>query len=325
MPLSIGFVAGLVMVGTNPAGAAAGPSTSRLAWDAPAGCSERAEVVAKVEELIGARFEVPREESVQVYGRVVQRAPSWVLTLSLTTSTGTEQRTLETKTCAALVEAAAVVIATAIDPMAIEPPPPPPPDPEPRVEPEAGVELPPRELPPTRPAPNHRRSTTAGFVRAVGGVSVGPLPAVAPLIGLGVGLRRPWLRAELVAIHGFAQDAPSPWGVGRIHQWSAIARICAVPSVRWVEFPLCAGPELGVMTGRGRGVDASSTGQALWGAANLSPGILFVPSPRVGIGLQVDVVVPWSRPGFEIEGGGVVHRADAVGLYALGGFEVYFP
>ena len=66
-------------------------------------------------------------------------------------------------------------------------------------------------------------------------------------------------------------------------------------------------------------------GRALWAAANLGPGVIFAPIPRLGLGLQADLVVPVSRPGFEIEGGGEVHRARPVSVYAWAGIEVRFP
>lgn len=321
---SVGLIAGLVMLGTTPAAHEADPPPSRLAWEAPAECSARSEVVAKIEELVGSAFDAPRAQGIQARGRVVRTPGSWVLELSLTTSSGTEQRILQTKTCAALVEAAAVVIAIAIDP-AVMGPPATPPAPAASAEPSPPPVPPPSDEPARSETHADTGSGLGGYVRAVGGISAGPLPAVAPVAGLGVGLRRPWLRVELMALHGFAQDAQSPWGVGRIQQWSVIARACALPAVGRFEFPLCGGPELGVMSGRGRGVTEARVGRALWGALNLSPGIVFRPTPRVGLGVQVDVVVPWSRPGFAIDGGGEVHRANAVGLYALGGIEVHFP
>jgi len=285
----------------------------QIEWTAPSSCPQVAQVRQRVAALMEAPLE-SLEDSVFIANGVVEPGePEWKLELTLTTADGTEARELNGESCEALTDAAAVVISIALSPSA-------PPAPE----------LPPAKPPPAAPAPApaspvERTYTVLGFVRLSGGFSAGTLPSVAPAVGVGLGLQRRRFRTEILARYFFARRAEAEDATGQVGQWAFLVHACYSPRVRRVEFPLCAGPEIGMMVGRGEAVDESMTGRLLWLAAILDAGVVFRPVPRVGLWLQVDFVVPITRPGFEIEGVGLVHRASVVGAYGLAGLEFSFP
>lgn len=334
-----------------------------LEWQAPQGCPQEPRVRQRIEQLLGNTVESSTGEHFTASGLVREQGGAWALDLSISTADGTEHRNLEATTCEALAEAAAVMISIALAPQAnvvdpqpeptevsaISPPPAPPPSPEspdsppapgaepaatPRAKPEKARRSPrsrraPQPLPADRestgPSVKAAASPISGFVRIVGGLSAGPLPGVAPGMGLGLGLRRRLLRAEVLARYYFARRADRGDVSGRIGYWSIAGSICVVPQWRLLEFPLCGGAEIGQMTGRGESVDESYPGRLVWAAGDVSAGLLVRLIPRIAVGIQADLVIPFTRPGFEVVGVGVLHRASVIGAAALAGIEFRFP
>lgn len=329
-----------------------GPSPSasiELEWEAPHECPQETQLRERVEQLLGAPVDATSGEHFAAHGVVRHDGTRWDLDLSLSTADGTERRPLQADSCEALMEAAAVVISIALAPRSRDEPPaddpptagttPPTPAAPPRAEtqkasppssksPRARTELRSRSRPRSARAP--RAPTLAvtpitGFIRAIGGFSAGPLPAIAPAVGLGLGLRRKALRAELLARYFFARTAEREDLSARIAAWTVSAQFCFAPAWRRLEFPLCAGPELGMMMGRGDNVDAPRAESLLWAAADINAGLIVRPIPRIGIGIQADLVVPFTYPGFSVDGVGLLHRSSAIGAYGLMGLEVRFP
>jgi len=87
----------------------------QIDWQAPAECPGQAELRARVGSLVGAAAE---RTELRVAGRVVREGERWTLTLELVRAGSREARTLRDGACRGLAEAAAVVIAVAIDPRA---------------------------------------------------------------------------------------------------------------------------------------------------------------------------------------------------------------
>ncbi|MBL9100740.1 MAG: hypothetical protein JNL82_07275 [Myxococcales bacterium] len=87
----------------------------QIDWQAPAECPGQAELRARVGSLVGAAAE---RTELRAAGRVVREGERWTLTLELVRAGSREARTLRDGACRGLAEAAAVVIAVAIDPRA---------------------------------------------------------------------------------------------------------------------------------------------------------------------------------------------------------------
>lgn len=125
----------------------------RLDWQAPAGCPDGEALRARVVDLVGA--EATRQTSLGARARVKGRAGRWTLELALEREGGEDRRTLSDPDCRALSEAAALVLAVAIDPQVrfSGPVPEDSPPADPSVPPDSLVPLPPGEPAPTPTVP----------------------------------------------------------------------------------------------------------------------------------------------------------------------------
>ncbi|MBZ5714142.1 hypothetical protein [Nannocystis pusilla] len=206
------------------------PAEAAIVWQAPPGCPDR----AALERAIAGRLgRLPTAQELALVGQIERTsAGRYHLDLRLTVAGHTQTRALTTRQCAALVDAAALLSALALDPSAaagdptspvepeppdepIEPDPPaaqaaptePPVEPTPlaRPEPVDPPEPPPPALvvdlaDPAAPTPSSPRSRRpGGFLRLSGGFEVGTLPR--PTAGLDLGTGVLWRRARL-EFHG---------------------------------------------------------------------------------------------------------------------------
>src|SRR5690606_15890524 len=180
-----------------------------IGWSAPAGCPSGEELRRGMERRLGRTLAAGEA---QAEGRVeLREAGGYRLTLRTTVEGVTEERALEADDCRALADATALIVALAIDPVAVaeviepwggdplEPPPAPvgvesgPLVPAPAEGP-AEPEPEPAETPPEAIEPASR-SRPGGLFRVGGGVGLGAIPGVTGALALAGGLR--WRRARL--------------------------------------------------------------------------------------------------------------------------------
>lgn len=206
----------------------------RLDWQAPAGCPDGAALRARVVDLVGA--EATRQATLGARARVRGRAGRWTLELALVREGGEDRRTLGDPDCRALAEAAALVLAVAIDPQARlgGPVPEDSPPADPAVPPDSSlVPLPPGEPGPSGPAlppvPRDTSVDTANVdipnvdappqldapARPVPGDSPNtdaPAPPAPPVPGDSAAARPRWLQLglRLGAGLGFTRLLPGP-------------------------------------------------------------------------------------------------------------------
>ncbi|PCC68077.1 hypothetical protein SAMN02745121_04580 [Nannocystis exedens] len=106
-----------VLMAATIVAAAEPPPGLALDWTAPPGCPDEAEVYARVIRRTGQ--EAADRASLTARATVREAAPGrWALTLELTGATGGGRRELSAPRCDELVEAAALVVAIAVDPRA---------------------------------------------------------------------------------------------------------------------------------------------------------------------------------------------------------------
>lgn len=330
----------------------------QIDWQAPATCPQGDEVRARVESLVGAAAE---RADLTVTGRVAQAGERWTLVLELVRKDSRESRTLSDRACRGLAEAAALVIAVAIDPRASgigapvpedrtaerEPvpgdsvvvvPPPPVPVTESVVPAASGpVDVSPTEAPvDARPivtavaAPRPAPPRIAVSVKVGGGVGfVRLLPAVHGVIDLGLAIAGRGWRVEasglfVPPVRG-ASDTPGIGGVFRVG--AGELRGCGVPALRGgvLGLPLCAGLQLGAMHGKGEGAGLAvqQSARSLWAALRVGPALRWRPRDgRVALWLGVDAVVALTRPLFRTAGMVTVHETQRFGGQATVGVEV---
>ena len=317
----------------------------RLDWQAPADCPDAAEMRGKVVRMIGE--EAVGGAQVRAIGKVGVEAGRWTLELELQGAGGGDPRTLVDRECRALADAAALVIAVAIDPQARAPVPedspvevvvPAPPEteeapaaaPDPPVAPvlkdRPVVEEPAPARPAARRKPRVRLGLRAGA--GVGFARILPRPHVALDLAFAVE-GRGW-RVELGG--GFAPPvhgtAPSDRDIGgEFRLGFGELRGCGMPGLSRVplEFPLCVGLQVGAMhgSGEGAGLAVKYDVRALWVATRVGGAVRWRPrGGRVGLWLGVDAIVRLTRPSFVTAGNVQVHEAAPVGGQASFGVEV---
>jgi hypothetical protein len=296
----------------GPSDAQPPPAAVAVIWQAPAECPSAASVRASTEKLLGRALDAPGLERVVARAQVQKNdVGHWELSLLLAAQGGVSDETLAADECSALADAVALKVALAADPLgafAVKAPPVPKPEP-------AGAGAP---EPHWTPAPRFGLRPTAGVI---GGV----LPEVRPALGVFGFLDLTSVRAELGGV--FAQGAearyPEVSEVGATFQlFAGIVRGCAIPGVKTVRLPICAGLEAGVVRGSGFGVSDAASSQRAWGGLSLGPAAIVPLAGAVSLWLGADVTVNLIRPGFRMRNLDTLYRAPLLAGQGWIGVEV---
>lgn len=320
-----------------------------LTWQAPMTCPDRGGVLQRLHALAPTR-PVARP-GLRAEG-LVSPLPDGIFRLQLTLRGPglADQRAIEATDCTTLADVTALLIAIAIAPKSVAdrlgPVSPGPPhrdafvsSPVPIVptapasdEPAipstsiARLGLDDASLEPPRPAPPPR-SALRGALRIAGGGEIGGIPGWSPTAGLAAAVLGPQWRVELAGTYSARVVAydEAPQIRGRLSLLAGALRGCGVPRWRRLEFPICGGVELGLLGAVGRGVEAPRPARELWIAAQLAPGVAWVPSPYVAVSLGLDVLIALRRPGFHVDSLRELARSEPVGLRPMVGLEARFP
>lgn len=260
-----------LVFGSWPLAARADPAARvRIAWQASAPCPDDAELVHTVERFLGQPLEETREQQLAIEARVENKPEGgYQSRLSFASPQGTMVRELEHVDCGKLTEAAALLIALAIDPERVEA----------RQQEEASVAQQPSSplpLPPQpEPAPSQREPSPApksatspqkGPLRAqlalFGLVGGGLLPSAAPGLGAELALGVAWFEGALGGRWFASRSADVPGAPGSSIELSlsmVSLRACALPWRDDLIVRACAQGQVGMMTGSGQGVDDART------------------------------------------------------------------
>ena len=306
-----------------------------LHWDGPASCPSET-FYAALERHLGEPADGP---PLRVRVQVHEQDGRWTLDLGVADDTATGARQLAADSCTTLVDAAAFIVAQALDQSVVPLPPAAVPEPLPSLPlpqpvpqplpPEAiasplasPIASPSEALPPPLTRPRLR-----GALRAEAGPSGGALPGTGAELGLAVGLLGTSWRVELTA-HGrlpvrVAATAP---GVGAsLAMWAVGARGCGVPRAGSIEFPLCLGAEAGQLHARSFGLTPEGRGAATWAAVTAGPGLMWSPRPWFALTLQLELAIALIRPEFVIAGLPPLHNVGPLQARGLLGVEFRFP
>ncbi len=308
-----------------------------LQWNAPAECPD----AQAVRDEATRRSQGERAQ-VDATGNVRAEGDEWVLELTLRSST-VEQRTIRATTCAALAEAAGLLIAVAADPTLAaaeqEPPSDPPPlvpiEPPPVVEepPSGEVVLPgPIVSPPPDRDPPRRRSRVRATIRVDAvGQFLRVLPAVAGFgFGGAIGAMWPRARVELRA-HWYLPSETTytdvPDAGGRVDLWTIAPAGCWAPTFARsrLSLPLCAGVELGGMRGRSIGVDENGDATVFFASVVGDATLVYAPVARLGLLLGPQVAIAARRPAFHVRGRDPVFESGPAAIRLVAGIELRLP
>lgn len=313
-----------------------------LLWSAPAQCPAHAEARAAIERHLGRAIADELGRGVRVAVAVERDGDdAWRTTIGFDGPRGRTSRELVVATdCARAVDAAALVIAIAIDPsLALVPEPPvepvpepPPPAPDDAQDPPPPDDVPPEPAargviapPPIDDAPRRNRSIR-GAVGLVAGPTFGDLPRTGGLVRLhGAVLSRRW-RVELGATFSGAPTLATDGVRVSMQRVVGDVRGCATLGPRpWLELTGCGGVEAGVTFARADGLTTGQPRRDAWVGFLLAPRVGFVVRPRLALFVGGDVVAPLVRRDYLVLGIGRVHQTAPVTGAVVAGLEVRIP
>jgi hypothetical protein len=301
----------------------------RLEWHTPADCFAQGRAEQKLAVLLGAKPERVVTAPMQVTVTVVHSDERlWQVELAVRQHGETRLRRLGASSCDEVGDAVALLVAFAVDPDYRSRVPAPPQTDPPEISAAAPVALPPPQASPPQPpiapssfVPQYVRPPNPTRVEAF--VGLGPVMefGMLPWVGLGGtlvgGAQIGHLRME-VAPKLFASAAARLPGAsqGGGHFWveAAALRSCwLVPTTTQTMLGPCAMLELGLLSGRGFGVDFPASAHKTWGSARAGLHAEFVPTPRVHFAVQGDFGLPIGRPRFLLDGTEIHRPAGVVG------------
>lgn len=341
MVVTPGVASALAAVWLGLAGASSPPNADvpepALSWSAPATCPDATWARASLaSQLRGA---LPADTVVQI--DIVPASPGFAATIAVrgnSTDTPFAPRRLVAGDCEALARAAVLVVAVAIDPIAVVGPS----DPQDAADPPPSFDLP-EPLPRTRPSPVGPSTPITGplvdrtappstprsparwhhALRITGGVGSTIIPALTGVVQLGYAAIRSGWRIETHGGWLVPVDRRYDDGAGaRLQAITLSLRGCPSPTIGRVTLAVCLGLEGGSVVGRGTGVPRSTRAVSGWLAAELGVAAVVAVHPRLGVVLAADVTAAALRPAFHLGARADLFDAPIVGGRGLVGLEV---
>ena len=339
--------------------------TRRLAldWEASSlSCPDRAALIGEVTRLVP---ELPPPQTLaaapdavlRVSGEIEQVGEErWEVRLRFESTRGINERRFAGGDCRALGDAAALVIAVAVDPLAVVS----------TITPDTGAGSDSMMRASTSSNPEREREReqeeTARGALSEPGMVREPEMVREPVHDAGAGPRAEGRELPFrLGVAAFAGGGYGPisaagfatvgaelslfgrlWRAGVGGQWqpprildlplgevrhegfSFDLRGCAVPSWRALEFPVCGAVELGAVAARGVGATPEpQAARLVWLALSPSAGLRWVLDERVALGLELSMPASLVRGGFRIDDT-VVSRLAPVGVRGLASVELRF-
>jgi hypothetical protein len=324
-----------------------------LSWSTggAAACPDRQQIIeAIVNSGLGEQLGtgVPSQHAqalLSVEVEVTVDGDVWRADMILIDADGRAHRQFEARSCDALADATALIIAVTLDPIAVsdslagrtaaahEPAPEPTreataapvPEPAPMLEPE------PDDEPSTLGVsssdagdgePAEWRARVHVGLSLHGGGGYGPTAGPHGSVGGRVGLLGDRWRVDVAGRWSTPRREALASATGSFDAWAIEARGCWVPIAGPVELPLCPGFELGSVRGRGlTPTQNPTTSSFLWLAPSLSQGLAWAPVPRFAIGLELGLLVPITRGRFAV-GGSEIEQLSVFGVRGLVSVEL---
>lgn len=345
------FASALCVSGARAGDVSDGGDALELSWSAPPGCPSREALIGEIRRLLGGSIENPGGVSARAE-ITARRAGDYRITLALRSDQGERMRDVQAPTCAELADAAALIIALAIDPSAVAGAPEAspmqaPPSPAPSEAPPASVTLPPppplsaspapppswqprtaAPHPSAMPAPPPPRSEVHARAELGGEQGVFRHPSLMGRVGAAY-VRGP-LRVEIMGVFAWAGQiaalqAPTKGGsfwLGGGGLAGCYERPFEAAGRREGTSAVCAGVEAGAMGAAAYGVLSPAANTSAWVAPFVAGVTRWAFRPRVALRLDLTAFAPLVRSAFTIDGVGLVHRPGPVGVRAGVGLEV---
>lgn len=320
-----------------------------VAWEAPPGCPGQTVLRRQVEALLGRSLSAPFHRRVDVRGTVKRVDDRFTLEITGVAEGAPFQRDLVDVSCSALTEAAALILALAIDPSAVGAPLPPQPDRSldpphpikpPREEPLPEEPLPKEPLPAEPPPPLEPPPSVASArsgprlpfgipwprlgVFVEGALAGRVRPGIGGSVAVGWAVFWRYFRVEGHAAYGFGRGRPAPAGRLDVSLISVSGRACPTIPVSGLEVPLCLGLEGGQIRFDPVEIPGAEPGRGFWGAAVVSGGLAWAPLEALAVRARAEAIVSVFRPAYETAATGEIHRPSLLAGRGILGLEVRF-
>jgi hypothetical protein len=311
-----------------------------LVWDAPPECPS-GEAVAREASRMVARTPGLELPAVRASGRVRRVGDELALELRTERDGEAGVRILRARSCQAVAHAAALVLAISFGvgiELEDEPEPEPrapdaearSPSPEPETEPEARTPSPETEArtpspePETEPRepspePEGEPYPLTYDLALEGGAAFRLLPSATGFVGLGAALVGPRFRLALAGLAlPRAEDAVQGASGVEARYVMGAARVdgCYEPSRGAVGLSACASLLVGAIGGRSVGATEDGYARAPFIAGALRAGLVLAAHAPVRLVPFAELVLPFTRPRFAIDGIGTVHTVEPLTLLA---------
>jgi hypothetical protein len=296
---------------------------AELRWSGPEECAWSSQVTEQVEAQIGGTLAAVEGIDFEI---AVSRENSgkWRLTLvSVERASGERRkRELSGESCGEVANAAAVALAMAIrekteeSTMEAEPPPAATPVVRPPRAPRSKIAA---STPRSAPASSVTPTVTVGAVLDVGAL---PNPALGAELEAGIAWRALYAGAEGAVFSPNQLDGPDGRG-GDFQLWAAGVVACLGRPAAGLSAVVCAGYEIGALSGRGTGVTDPRSETTTWQALRAELGVVVPFGAGFSGVLRGGAVVPLQRREFVLDSE-LVHRPAAVGARFLAGIRVDF-
>lgn len=312
----------------------------QLDWRAPPECPQIDDVRARADRSWASDAGGVVEASGEIVATEDRDRP-WRLRMRLGAASGAAEREVDGRSCDALADAAALMIAMAAsgadDPRLEIPEPVPEPAPavveDPAVDsvPATMGDRPPRNgaapevasaAPVSTNAPRPR-ARPAAELRIAGGLDALAVPGLGGTLVGGVGLHWPHLRVRAIVVHAIvrrAGDTPS----ARHRMTAGGIEVCGFGDVRRWALGGCGHGEVGRSHSEGDGGVALVARDLVWAAVGLGPAAQWRLAERWMLTGEASVVVPITRRTFSV-GDADVGAIGAAGVRVLVGVAVRLP
>ncbi len=241
--------------------------------------------------------------TIHVVARVHPVAEGWELELSIASPGGTGEQTLIAQQCRTLADVVALNAALATNPTTM--------------------------IGAFHPADGASNGHWLFGLRAAGGAALGPLPGpVTPIGAVFLSVGTPHARVELGTSYFATREVryASPHEIGATLDLLAVMlRACAVPAAGVVQFPLCAGLDLGDLRGVGFGGSENETADWLWLGLEMGPSVSVPIARRLYASLEADAGLSVTRPRYSVRNLGVLYDVGPASARAWAGLEYRFP
>jgi len=317
-------------------------AASELSWSGPPECHESEQLSFQVEQALGAPLAETGHVHLQVHVERVAPDARALLRIASDDAPGArvKERLLVAPDCSTLVDTLAVAITLAVEAALPSsearwlPPARPAPTPTPALARETAATPPPivtDAAPNTKPAVAGSEWVPSVSALLVG--DVGSLPDPALGVAFGVQLGGAWWQLQLLGTlwleqHTLLAESSVPGAGAYVRLATGALLGCTTPFDSAAEawsMSLCAGLEIGRLSGEGTGVDHPRDAQALWLAPSVQGGVAWrVPSTRLSLSARAGVALPLERQEFVLEGLGTVHQPASLAARASFGMDVAF-